>query len=146
MSTTEHSKAQLEAAIEETRRRLHPQLRWFDYGDLIDTEELDICAIKCLDQVKDQMPDWAYKRLVGLAMEAASKRKRKGRGERTSFHSRNLTLATEADRLTATPFRFKHTVAQYIIREALVRLGHRRMTVDAIKSGIRRGKQLQSYQ
>jgi hypothetical protein len=55
-------------------------------------------------------------------------------------------LATEADRLTSPPFNFKHTVAHNIIREALVLLGHRRMSVENIKSGIRRGKQLQSYQ
>jgi hypothetical protein len=129
--------ARVEAAIEDTRRHIEPNMRWFLYGDLTGREADYWSAIECLDEVKDRVPDWpdwAYELLAMFAYKAAKEWKRE-RGQKTTYHRRNKVLGAAARQLIERNFPLTRACA--IIHEALVRLKHHSLTTRGIEKAIR---------
>jgi hypothetical protein len=127
----------VEAAIEDTRRRIEPNMRWFLYGDLTGREGDYWSAIECLDEVKDLRGEdraWAYDLVRVLAFKAAKEWKRE-RGQKTTYHFRNQILAAAARPLIERNFPLTRACA--IIHEALARLKHHSLTTRGIEKAIR---------
>jgi hypothetical protein len=121
--------------IQEVRLRLFPYQGQFLLGDgdpMGADADLE-AAISCLDEVKKQLPEWAYTLLVGFAWQGVSSRKR-GHGKKTTHHKRDAILLHETDRLMK-----EHGISQVractIISAGLVRLRHH-MEVGTISKAV----------
>jgi hypothetical protein len=128
------TKADREAAVQEVRLRLGPWKREFLLGDRTGVQNDALAAIDELDRVREQIPDWAYDLLVGLALRAAAEYKRDGR---RSFKERDRLLAQTDDWLeTERGFRSASERAR-IMHEALVSLKRHTLSAGAIEKNVR---------
>jgi len=136
------SKEEIEAAIEEARESLYPRKDVFLEGDQKFNSLADFhAAIEELDRLKDQLPDWAYTIIVGLAHRGAeSFAANRKRGEKTSYQKRNDAMCQVAYWLAQRGFS-TNQIAK-IIHNAVVSLGYARitkkkLTVDYVDKFIR---------